>query len=578
MRSLGTALSLATLGGFFCFGFIYQGEAAPDFKIRYNPKFPCLEVMDSKAVKILDISEGAQGQVVTAGKSSLRLSFLKNSSGEPEVILEEAKSGLSEMELEAFGLSLAMKPEGVVTVRFDKNAKPRFEMDRTGGSRLLMADLGNLDTAAGKEAVAAQPAAAPAGPSKGLQRFRERLEAWKASGGKGGWSNRPGKVQSCGKQSMITYAGQSPRGLLDGEAIQIGAEITVGADAPVTLQSGPGVFHKALPGTKLSVAALEAGQKDVKITLIEGTVQTMLVQPLIAPRMNLLGLGEGMVVQTGDATYQAVKAGPETKFSVSSGSVRLVEEAGAAQVAEIKAGTTYQWPNPKSAGKLSEGSPEALSLKQLAEDAKRDYLTDLAEDAIKAAAVDAEDIIREACAADAGLKRLVAEELVQIRPDLHSLIGQTSGIADLPLPAGLPDAAVAFGKRAEPWLRGEPSPLIRPGKVVLVEGTVTADDQKIDRTTVLKQGQTVKTGGDGKLMFKAAAGVVAEIPSGSEVVLVEIGSTWDKKQLKTSKTVLDAKKGDAFLAVAKDLESKVTAEVKTPKGTAKAGAKQEAKK
>ena len=35
--------------------------AAPDFKIRYNAKFPCLEVMDSKAAKITDISEGTKG-------------------------------------------------------------------------------------------------------------------------------------------------------------------------------------------------------------------------------------------------------------------------------------------------------------------------------------------------------------------------------------------------------------------------------------------------------------------------------------------------------------------------------------
>ena len=578
MRKTGTACSLVALGTFLFLGCIHQGEAAPDFKIRYNPKFPCLEVMDSKSVKLTDIAEGTKGEVITSGKASLKLSFLKNAGGQPEVTLTEAKSALSEMELEAFGLSVGLKPEGVITVRFGADHKPQFEMDRTGGARFLMADLSNIDTAAGKEAVAAQPPAAPAGPSKGLQRFRERLEAWRASGGKGGWSNRPGKVQSCGKQSMITYAGQPPRGLLDGEAIQIGAEITVGSDAPVTLQSGPGVFQKALPGTKFSVAPLEAGQKDVKVTLIQGTIQTMVMQPLTAPRMSLLGLGEGVVVQTGDATYQAVKAGTETKFSVSSGSIRLVEEAGAAQVAEFKAGTTSNWPNPKAGGKLSEGSPEALSLKQLSEDARRDYLTDMAEDAIKAAAADAEDIIREACAADAGLKRLVAGELAEIRPDLHSLIGQASGIADLPPPAGLPDGALAFGKRAEPWLRGEPSPLIRPGKVLLVEGTVTVDGQKVDRTTVLKQGQTVKTGGDGKLMFKAGAGVVAEIPSGSEVLLVEISSSWDKKQLKTSKTLLEAKQGDAFLAVAKDLETKVTAEVKTPKGTAKAGAKQEAKK
>ena len=80
-------------------------EAAPEFKIRYNPKFPCLEVMDSQAVKITDISEGSKGEIVTSGKSSLKISFLKNEGGQPEVTMTDAKSALSEMELEAFGLS-----------------------------------------------------------------------------------------------------------------------------------------------------------------------------------------------------------------------------------------------------------------------------------------------------------------------------------------------------------------------------------------------------------------------------------------------------------------------------------------
>jgi hypothetical protein len=79
-------------------------------------------------------------------------------------------------------------------------------------------------------------------------------------------------------------------------------------------------------------------------------------------------------------------------------------------------------------------------------------------------------------------------------------------------------------------------------------------------------------------MFKAGAGVVAEIPPGSEVVLVEISSDWSGKTLQKSKTLLDAKKGDAYLSVAKEVEGKVIAEVKTPKGTARAGGKQEAKK
>ena len=149
---------------------------------------------------------------------------------------------------------------------------------------------------------------------------------------------------------------------------------------------------------------------------------------------------------------------------------------------------------------------------------------------------------------------------------------------DLPAPAALPDTALAFGGRAEPWLRGEPSPLIRPGKVLQIEGKVTREGQAVSRTTVLQAGDTVITGGDGRVMFKAAAGVVAEIPPGSEVILLEMNSEWQKGELRKSKTLLEAKRGDAFVAVEKDLGDKAVAEVRTPKGIAKAAGKQEAKK
>lgn len=566
---------------------IFSSLAAPEFKIRYNQKFPCLEVMDSKAVKITDVTEGAKGETVTSGRASVNISFAKNAEGQPEVTLSDAKGPLSEMEIEAFGLSVGLKPAGTVLVRFGPDNKPKFEMDRTGGARFLMADLGNLDTAAGKELVAVpEPASLPANPtatstnpiSKTLSRFRERLASWKAGQGKGGWSNRPGKILSCGKQSMITYVGQSPRILLDGEAIQTGAEVTVGLDAPVTFQSGPGVFEKALPGSKFSVAPLEKGQKDVKVTLLEGTILTLVAVPLEAPRLNLLGLGNGVVVQTGDATYQAVQSSGGSSFAVAQGSIRLVEEAGGASVSQISAGTSGHWPNPQPPSPLASGSPEAVTLKQLAEDAKRDFLTDMTEDAIKAAAADAEMIIREACDADPAFSRVVAKEILEIRPDLFGLISEASGCKDLPPPAPMPDAELAFAKRAAPWLRGEPSPLIRAGKVLKVEGKVTQGDQPVKRSTVLQQGEIIRTGGDGRVMFKASAGVVAEIPPGSEVILLEMSADWKGGEIRKSKTLLEAKKGDAFLSVAKELEGKVVAEVRTPKGLSKDSGQLEAKK
>jgi hypothetical protein len=57
-----------------------------------------------------------------------------------------------------------------------------------------------------------------------------------------------------------------------------------------------------------------------------------------------------------------------------------------------------------------------------------------------------------------------------------------------------------------------------------------------------------------------------------------MSSDWSGKEFKKSKTFLEAKKGDAYLSVAKEIEGKVVAEVKTPKGTAKAGGQPGAKK
>jgi len=246
-------------------------------------------------------------------------------------------------------------------------------------------------------------------------------------------------------------------------------------------------------------------------------------------------------------------------------------QAGAAQVAEVKAGTSSRWPGARSAEALVSGSPEASSLRQLAEDAKNDYLTDMVEDAVKTAAGDAEQIVKEGCQADSKLSRSIATEAVEIRPDLHSLIAQAAGISDLPAPANFETDTSGFMKRATPWLRGEPSPTSATGKVLKVEGKCTyAGGLPLARSMILKTGETVKTGGDGRVLFVAAPGVIAEIQPGSEVRLVEMKSRFDQGKLLESKTILDASQGRAFLSIAKDLGDKVQAEVRTPTGTAKA--------
>lgn len=572
MKGYGT-LPVAALSGLIlllALGVCQESEAAPDFKIRYNPKFPCLEVMDGGAKKITDISEGAKGEVVTSGKASLKLSFVKNESGQPEVTMTEAKSALSEMELEAFGLSVGMKPEGVVTVRFGADNKPQFEMDRTGGARFLMADLGNLDTAAGKELAASGAAPAPETP-KALVRFRERLESWKTSKGKGGWSNRPGKILACGEDAKVIYTGQPERKLLDGEAVQAGAVVIAGA-SPVSFQSGPGIYHQISPGGKVQLAALEKGQKDLKVTLLEGSLFTQIVSPLVAPRLHVCGIGNGVVVQSSDGLFQITSVGPTgARISVAEGSIRLVEEAGAAQVAEAGAGTVLSWPSETSGKKLAPGSPELATLNKIQGDSRGDYLVDMAEDAIKSASAEAEEIVQVTCAADPALARMVALNLLEIRPDLRDLIAKASGVADLPQATGSGGEAEAFAKRVQPWLRAEPSPTSCVGRVVWLEGKASyADGLAIKRGMVLKEGDTIKTGGDGRVILVASPGVIAEIQPGSTVRLVQMDGKFEAGKLLNSKAVLEATQGKALLSLAKGFGDKVQAELITPQGTNRA--------
>ena len=545
-------------------------QAAPEFKIRYNPKFPCLEVMDGKAQKITDISEGAKGELVVSGKSSVEITFVKGPSGLPEATMSNAKSPLSEMELEAFGLSIGLKPEGLVTVRFGADNKPQFEMDRTGGARFLMADLGNLDTAAGKELAAGSlnesnpPAVAnPADTKKAMDRFQQRLSAWKRTDGKGGWSNRPGKVLDCGFDATVTYRNEPERTLMDGEAVQSGAEISVGTAEPLSFQSGPGVYHEALPGTVLVLAPLEAGAKDLKVTLKQGTLMTQVLEPLVAPRLSLCGLGDGIVVQTSDGLYQVSKANAASaKVAVLEGTVRLVEEAGAAVVATLPGGTALAWPSEKQPKSLPKGSPEAVSLAKLKNDSRENYLVDMVEDAIQSApAEDAKQVLGSAIQPkDAELTRKTAVESAEIRPDLRPEITQVTGVKDLPI-----SDAEAFAKRADPWMRAEPSPTSCVGKVLWMEGQATyANGLAVRRGQILKVGDTLQTSANGRVLFVAAPGVIAEIQPASTVRLAESTGNFQAGKLTTAKAVLENPRGKAYISIIKGFGEKVQAELRTP--------------
>ena len=544
--------------------------AAPDFKIRYNAKFPCLEVMDSKAAKITDISEGTKGEVVTSGKASIKLSFVKNESGQPEVTLTEAKSALSEMELEAFGLSVGMKPEGVVTVRFGVDNKPQFEMDRTGGARFLMADLGNLDTAAGKELTSVtSPQGSSGAPSKALVRCRERFAAWKE--GKGGWSNKSGKILKTAGGETLQIGKEQPRPLLEGEAVQVGGAILVGSKGPVIFQSAAGVFHEVLPGTELVLSPLEKDSLDIKVELTRGTLLTYVASPLVAPRANLVGLGEGIVARTSDGLYQVTKGSDgKSLISVSTGKVILADVAGGVERGSASANQKLIYPGDGKATALVAGTPEAASLKAFPEICREATLMDIAQDGVLGCPEAIEEIFREVTAVRPDLKERLATQAIVIRPELLGQIKGITGITDLQPPAPAAFHATQFGKRAAGWLRGEPSPLSKEGKVIKVTGSATYEEQPIKRGQTLPKGATIKTGPLSQVTFLPVPGVIAEVQENSEIVFEETSDRFEKGILQQALAKLKAVQGDVHFAIADGFGDKIQVEVSTPKGVLKA--------
>jgi len=550
------------LGAFVLFGsFLLQ--AAPDFKIRYNQKFPCLEVMDSKAVKITDVTEGAKGETVTSGKASLNISFVKNADGLPEVTLSEAKSSLSEMEIEAFGLSVGLKPEGTVLVRFGADNKPKFEMDRTGGSRFLMADLGSLDTAAGKEV------ANNGAPSKNLIRCRERLADWIA--GKGGWSNKSGKILKTEGDETLQIGTDQPRTLLEGEAVQVGGTVVASAQGPVLFQSAAGVYHEALPGTELVFSPLEKDSLDIKIELKRGTLLTYVASPLAPPRASLVGIGDGVVARTADGLYQITKgADGKSILSVLSGKVILADIAGGVERGSVAANQKLTFPGEGKAKALASGTPESASLKAFPDACREATLMDIAQDGVLGCPEAIEEIFKEVTTARPDLKEKLATQALGIRPELLASIQSISGLTGLQAPTPSGFHSIQFSKRAAGWLSGEPSPLSREGKILKVVGNATFLGQPIKRGQTLPKGANIQTGPMSQLMFLPVPGVIAEVQENSEIIFVETSDRFEKGILQQARTQLKTVKGDVHFAIADGFGDKIQVEVSTPKGVLKA--------
>ena len=559
MRSVGIGL----VSFFACTAL---GLAAADFKIRYNQKFPCLEVMDSSAVKITDVTEGAKGETVTSGKSSLNISFVKDSSGQPEVTFRDAKSPLSEMEIEAFGLSVGMKPEGTVLVRFGADNKPKFEMDRTGGSRFLMADLGNLDTAAGKE-VAGNTA-----PSKNLIRCRERFAEWIS--GKGGWSNKSGKIIASGGGNMVTEGDQPEREIQVSEAFQRGAKITVGRSEPMMFQSGAGVFHLALPGTVFSLGKLEAGSPDLKVELIQGTIQTFVAAPLVAPRASLISLGNGEVARTLDGSYQIAKGAGEngaTTITTISGKVILAQEAGGKELATLTGEQTWSGPKGGEPKALPSNSPEKSSLVALQKSARDNALIDIARDGVKACPEAVEEIVSTAVKANPELAPLLAEQCLLANPKLLKGIAQASGVKGLKLSKeeqAKVDALDSLDQRLERLAIEGIDLEMKMGQVLLVEGDCKLDGkkEKILVGQVLALNDKIATGKNGRILVGMAPGVVLSVEPESVVSLEKMSAEIKNGELLNRAAIVNSESGLVVMNIAPWNKEKTDVRVKTTEG------------
>jgi len=559
MRSVGMGL----VSFFACTAL---GLAAADFKIRYNQKFPCLEVMDSSAVKITDVTEGAKGETVTSGKSSLNISFVKNSSGQPEVTFRDAKSPLSEMEIEAFGLSVGMKPEGTVLVRFGADNKPKFEMDRTGGSRFLMADLGNLDTAAGKEV------AGNAAPSKNLIRCRERFAEWIS--GKGGWSNKSGKIISSSGGNMVTEGDQPEREIKVSEAFQRGAKITVGRSEPMMFQSGAGVFHLALPGTVLSLGKLEAGSPDLKVELIQGTIQTFVAAPLVTPRASLISLGNGEVARTLDGSYQIAKGAGEngaTTITTISGKVILAQEAGGKELAVLTGEQMWSGPKGGEPKALPSNSPEKSSLVAFEKSARETALIDIARDGVKACPEAVEEIVSTAVKANPDLAQTIAEQCLLANPKSLKVIAQASGVKGLKLSKeeqAKVDALESLDQRLERLAIDGIDLEMKMGQVLLVEGDCKLDGkkEKILLGQVLALKDKITTGKNGRILVGMAPGVVLSVEPESTVILETMSAEIQNGELQSRGALVNTESGLVVMNIAPWNKEKTDVRVKTTEG------------
>jgi hypothetical protein len=429
-----------------------------------------------------------------------------------------------------------------------------------------MADLGNLDTAAGKEV------AGNAAPSKNLIRCRERFAEWIS--GKGGWSNKSGKIISSSGGNMVTEGDQPEREIKVSEAFQRGAKITVGRSEPMMFQSGAGVFHLALPGTVLSLGKLEAGSPDLKVELIQGTLQTFVAAPLVTPRATLITLGNGEVARTLDGSYQIAKGAGEngaTTITTISGKVVLAQEAGGKELAVLTGEQMWSGPKGGESKALPSNSPEKSSLVAFEKSARETALIDIARDGVKACPEAVEEIVSTAVKANPDLAQTIAEQCLLANPKSLKVIAQASGVKGLKLSKeeqAKVDALESLDQRLERLAIDGIDLEMKMGQVLLVEGDCKLDGKKekilLGQVLVLKD--KITTGKNGRILVGMAPGVVLSVEPESSVILETMSAEIQNGELQSRGALVNTESGLVVMNIAPWNKEKTDVRVKTTEG------------
>ena len=195
---------------------------------------------------------------------------------------------------------------------------------------------------------------------------------------------------------------------------------------------------------------------------------------------------------------------------------------------------------------------------------------DIAQDGVLGCPEAIEEIFKEVTTARPDLKERLATQAIVIRPELQASIQSITGLTNLKAPTPSGFHSLQFSKRAVGWLKGEPSPLSREGKVLKVVGTATFQGQPIKRGQTLPMGANIQTGPMSQVMFLPVPGVVAEVQENSEIIFEKTSDRFEKGSLQMARTQLKTVKGDVHFAIADGFGEKIQVEVSTPKGVLKA--------